>query len=103
MSDTRYTINRNEKKIRVERIFMAPRPLLWKTWTRPELLDQWWAPKPWQAQTKSMDFREGGFWLYCMNGPEGEQHWARADYETITTEKFFAARDSFCDSEGATT
>jgi len=103
MSDTRYTVNRTEKKIRVERTFRAPRPLLWQTWTRPELLDQWWAPEPWKAKTKNMDFREGGYWLYSMNGPEGEQHWARADYETITTEKFFAARDSFCDSEGETT
>jgi uncharacterized protein YndB with AHSA1/START domain len=100
MSETRYTINRPDKKIRVERIFNAPRPLVWQTWTKPELLDQWWAPKPWKAQTKSMDFREGGSWLYSMNGPDGEQHWAKADYMAIRPDKFFSVDDYFTDSEG---
>lgn len=100
MSETRYTVNRTDKKMRVERTFNAPRPLVWQTWTKPELLDQWWAPKPWKAQTKSMDFREGGSWLYSMNGPEGEQHWAKADYKAIRPENFFSADDYFTDSEG---
>lgn len=103
MSETRYTVNRSEKKIRVERAFRASCQLLWQTWTKPELLDQWWAPKPWKAKTKIMDFREGGHWLYSMNSPEGEQHWSRADYKMIDTEKFFSANESFCDSKGEIT
>lgn len=96
-------INSAEKKIRIERTFRASGQLLWQTWTKPELLDQWWAPKPWKAKTKIMDFRIGGLWLYSMSSPEGEQHWSRADYQTIDTEKFFSANESFCDSAGGIT
>jgi uncharacterized protein YndB with AHSA1/START domain len=74
---------------------------VWRAWTDREILDQWWAPKPWKAETKTMDFREGGHWLYCMEGPEGEPHWYRVDYETITPGEFFTCLDAFCDEQGA--
>jgi PhnB protein len=88
------------KKIYVTREFDAPVSLVWRTWTESELLDQWWAPQPWKSETKSMDFREGGFWLYAMVGPDGTRHWARADYKTIRFQKSFSVKDSFCDEEG---
>jgi uncharacterized protein YndB with AHSA1/START domain len=88
------------KKVTIVRTFDAPLEQVWQAWTQSELLDQWWAPKPWQAKTKTMDFREGGFWLYCMLGPDGTQSWARADYKTIVAQKYFSAVDSFCDEAG---
>ncbi|MHB1279027.1 MAG: SRPBCC family protein, partial [Bacteroidia bacterium] len=78
-----FLVDKENKKIRVERSFNAPLDLVWAAWTEPEILDQWWAPKPWRAETKSMDFRVGGRWLYCMAGPEGERHWCLFDYKTI--------------------
>lgn len=71
------------KKLTVVREFDAPLEKVWKAWTESELLDQWWAPKPWKAITQSMDFREGGKWLYYMLGPDGSRHYCRADYKTI--------------------
>ena len=47
------------KRITVTRNFEAPLEQVWKALTEKDLLDQWWAPKPWKAKTKSMDFREG--------------------------------------------
>lgn len=88
------------RKIFVTREFDAPVEKVWKAWTESSLLDQWWAPKPWKANTKSMDFREGGFWLYSMDGPEGEQEFCRADYKTIDPEKSYTATDAFCDKNG---
>ncbi|PSR54519.1 ATPase [Adhaeribacter arboris] len=88
------------KKLKVVREFAAPLEQVWKAWTESNLLDLWWAPKPWKAKTKSMDFREGGFWLYCMEGPDGTQSWARADFQTIVPQKSFTAVDSFCDENG---
>jgi uncharacterized protein YndB with AHSA1/START domain len=88
------------KKLMIVREFDAPLEQVWQAWTESDLLDQWWAPKPWQAKTKTMEFREGGFWLYCMVGPDGEQSWARADYKTIVPQKSFAALDVFCDENG---
>ena len=48
------------KKITVEREFEASVEDVWRAWTEKELLDQWWAPKPYKARTKTIDFREGG-------------------------------------------
>jgi uncharacterized protein YndB with AHSA1/START domain len=91
------------KKLFVVREFDAPVAQVWKAWTESELLDQWWAPKPWKANTKSMDFREGGFWLYYMQGPEGTRHYCRVDYKTISPVKLFISTNSFCDENGNVT
>lgn len=95
-----FSVDKENNKINVEREFAAPVSNVWAAWTEPKLLDQWWAPKPWQAKTKIMDFREGGHWIYAMTGPEGEEHWAIAEYVTITPQKSFLGKDSFSDSEG---
>ncbi|MCF2489436.1 SRPBCC domain-containing protein [Dyadobacter sp. CY347] len=95
-----FTVDKETKKIRVEREFAASVVKVWAAWTQKELLEQWWAPKPWKARTKEMDFREGGHWLYAMVGPEGEEHWARTEYKSITTQKSYSALDHFCDENG---
>ncbi|WP_431215080.1 SRPBCC family protein [Puia sp. P3] len=64
-----FTVNKEKNTIDVQREFAADLDLVWDAWTKPELLDLWWAPKPYQTRTKSMDFREGGFWLYAMISP----------------------------------
>lgn len=88
------------KKLKITREFDAPVIQVWDAWTQSELLDQWWAPKPWKAKTKSMDFREGGFWIYAMVGPDGSEQWCRVDYENIEPSKSFAGTDAFCDEKG---
>lgn len=94
-----FTVDKENNKIKVEREFAAERPLVWDAYTKPEILDQWWAPKPWKARTKTMDFREGGFWHYAMVGPEGEEHWALANYETIEPQRRFTGLDAFADAD----
>ncbi|WP_276501900.1 SRPBCC family protein [Terrimonas pollutisoli] len=88
------------KKLIVVREFEAPPEQVWKAWTESELLDQWWAPKPWKAQTKTMNFKEGGFWLYQMVGPDGTGSWCRADFKKIDAPDSFLAVDNFCDESG---
>jgi len=98
--ETKYTQDLPNKKMFVEREFNASQDKVWSAWTQSDLLEKWFAPKPWKARTKSMDFREGGFWLYCMEGPEGEQTWGRSDYKTINPKSSFTVIDSFCDENG---
>jgi Uncharacterized conserved protein len=95
-----FSINKANKSIHIKREFAANLELVWKAWTTAELLDQWWAPKPWRAETKSMDFREGGYWLYAMVGPDDEKHWSKLHYISIVKEKHFSAKDGFCDENG---
>ncbi|MBK9639953.1 MAG: SRPBCC domain-containing protein [Saprospiraceae bacterium] len=95
-----FSIDRQNKTIAVKREFAAGLDLVWDAWTNPEILDLWWAPKPYQTRTKSMDFREGGHWLYAMISPEGEKHWCRADYKKIAKLQSYSGLDAFCDEEG---
>jgi len=95
-----FRVNKKEKTIEVVCEFDAQIDLVWKAWTTPELLDQWWGPQPWHAQTKTMDFREGGYWLYAMVSPEGKKHWSKVSYLSIEHEKSFTAKDGFSDENG---
>ncbi len=95
-----FIVDKENNTIHIKREFDANLELVWQAWTTAELLDQWWGPKPWRAETKTMDFREGGFWLYAMVSPEGEKHWSKADYITIVKEKSFTQKDGFCDEHG---
>lgn len=89
-----------ERSILVAREFGASVADVWRCYTEPALLDQWWGPAPWRAETKSMSFKPGGFWLYAMVSPEGEKHWGRMNYITINHHKHFDMEDVFCDEEG---
>jgi uncharacterized protein YndB with AHSA1/START domain len=100
ISKTQISKDIENRRIIIEREFAAPVEQVWMAWTKSDLLDQWWAPKPWKAITKTMDFRPGGFWLYCMVGPENEAHWGRVDYQSVVKHESFQAMDSFCDENG---
>ena len=92
-----FNVDKENNSIQVERSFNAPIDFVWAAWTDAEILDQWWAPKPYKAVTKSMDFKVGGQWHYYMLGPEGDVQWCLFDYESIEKEKFFSGIDAFCD------
>ncbi len=96
-----FSTNRENNSIIVKREFQAKLSLVWDAWTNPELLDKWWAPKPWMSKTKSMEFKPGGRRHYAMIGPNGEIHWGLTNYHTIHIEKEFTGSDCFCD-ENAT-
>jgi uncharacterized protein YndB with AHSA1/START domain len=103
MSTNNQTSIRKEEannRLIVEREFNAPVHKSGKPGLIARILDEWWAPKPWKAVTKSMDFREGGTWLYYMLGPDGTKSYCRADYHTIVPNKKYTGEDAFCDEEG---
>ena len=98
--ETVYTKDLNNKKIKIIREFDAPVQEVWKAWTEPKLLDQWWAPKPWKAETVSMDFRPGGKWFYYMQGPDQTRHYCQMVYSAITPDKSYGGEDAFTDENG---
>lgn len=89
-----------EKSILVSRAFNASLEKVWRAYTESDLLEKWWAPLPWKAESKTINFAVGGYWLYAMVSPENEKHWGRMDYTAITPQKSFAIKDSFCDEQG---
>ena len=55
----------------ISRLLNAPRAALWRAWTEPALLAEWWCPKPWTTQVKAFDLRPGGDFHTFMQGPDG--------------------------------
>jgi|SRR6186713_1656937 len=88
------------KKLHIVRQFDAPVEKVWKAWTESSALDKWWAPRPWRAETKTFDFREGGLWLYAMVGPDGTRMWCRVDFKKIAPQKSFSTAAAFTDEQG---
>lgn len=99
--DSQFVVNLQTKTIEIDRLFHAPRALVWRAWTEPELLDKWWGPAPCRVETKSMDFRVGGNWHYAMILPDDSRHWNLVDYSAIDPRVRFKGESSFCD-ESAT-
>lgn len=94
-----FTVNKETNTVTIKREFAAERSLVWDTYTKPELLDQWWGPRPWVARTKSMAFKVGGRRLYAMCGPAGEEHWSIQEFTSISPKTNFKFFDAFCDKD----
>ena len=85
----------------VTRIFDAPRELVWKAWTDPKYIMQWWGPKGFTAPVCEMDFRVGGKLLCCMNAPDGQLcGWNAVEYYEIVLHEKIVSSMYFSDSKG---
>jgi uncharacterized protein YndB with AHSA1/START domain len=94
-----FTIDKASNTAFVTRKFDAELPLVWDAFTKKEILDQWWAPKPWMSKTKSMDFKPGGRRFYAMVSPEGQEHWSIQDFTSINPKTNFKFTDAFADKD----
>ncbi len=73
----------NPVMIIITRTFSAPRELVWRAWTDPDHVGNWWGPAGFTTTTHSMDFRPGGSWNYTMHGPDGQDYGNRMEYIEI--------------------
>ena len=96
---TDLTIDKATKTVVITREFDAELSLVWDAFTKPEILDQWVAPKPWTAKTKFMDFRVGGRRFYAMVSPEGQERWAIQKYTSISPKTNFKMFNAFADKD----
>src|ERR1041384_1116844 len=92
-----FIVDKPSKTVFVNKEFDAEQSLVWDAFTKQELLDQWWAPKPWMSRTKKMDFKVGGERLYAMVSPEGQEHWAMHRYTSISPKTNFKMLNAFAD------
>lgn len=94
----------NEETLVIDRVFDAPRELVWKAWTEPEMIKKWWGPEGFSAPSIKVDLRVGGKYIFAMHGPEGSQ-WDRDMYsagvyrEIVPYEKLVVT-DYFSDKDG---
>ncbi|MEP0987541.1 SRPBCC domain-containing protein [Ekhidna sp.] len=100
MNKTTFTEDLENNRLIAVRTFDVPVEKVWKAWSDPAILCQWWAPQPYTCQIDEMDFKEGGYWIYNMVGPEGDLHRGRMDYLKIELHKQLEAEDYFVDEDG---
>jgi|ERR1700761_1243348 len=94
-----FIVDKSSNTVTVKKEFAADQSLVWDTFTKQELLDQWWAPKPWSSRTKYMDFKVGGRRFYAMVSPEGQEHWGIQEFTSITPKSNFKMKPSFTDAD----
>lgn len=88
----------------IERVFDAPKELVWKAWTDPEMVKKWWGPKDFTAPNIKSDFKVGGKYLYCMRGPANSQFdkdmYSAGVYKEIVLQEKIVVSDYFSDENG---
>ena len=95
-----FTVDKAAKTVFINREFDADLSLVWDAFTKQEILDQWWAPKPWSSKTKFMDFKVGGRRFYAMVSPEGQEvRWAIQRYTSISPKTNFKFSNAFADKD----
>src|SRR3972149_4213048 len=82
---TRKHAKGREKKneLVLKRTLDAPRELVWKAWTEPELVKRWWGPKGFMAPSFHIDLRGGGKYRYCRRSPEGKDYWSTGFFHCL--------------------
>ena len=94
-----FVVDKQTKTVSITKEFAFELSLVWDAYTKPELLDQWWAPKPFASRTKVMDFRVGGRRFYAMVSPDGQERWALQKYTSISPKTNFKFFNAFADED----
>ena len=100
MAETSIITEPGKQEIITTREFDAPRDLVFRAWTDPELIARWWGPASFTALVFRVDLREGGRYLFGMRLPEGQDFWSTGEYREIAPAERLVFTDSFSDAEG---
>lgn len=95
-----FLVDKDKNTITVRREFLANQQLVWDCYTKAELLNQWFAPKPLTTKTKAMDFSEGGHWHYAMVEPNGTEYWGLTTFLEIKPIDYYTSTDAFSNEAG---
>lgn len=92
------------QEIVIEKVFDAPREMVWKAWTEPEMIKKWWGPEGFTAPSIKVDLKVGGKYIFAMKGPEGSE-WDKVMhsagiYKEIVPHEKLVVTDYFSDEEG---
>jgi uncharacterized protein YndB with AHSA1/START domain len=88
------TVDTTDRELIFTRVFDAPRELVYKAWTDPRHLIQWWGPKGFTTSVYEMDVRPGGVWRLTMRGPDGREYKNRIVFiEVVKPERLVYKHD----------
>jgi uncharacterized protein YndB with AHSA1/START domain len=89
-----------ERVLVIERVFDAPRPLVFKAWTKPEHMVQWFGPRGFKSTILRSELRPGGAYRIHMRGPEGDDHWMQGVFHEIVEPERLVMASNWADAEG---
>ncbi len=89
-----------DRELVITRVFDAPRRLVFKAWTEPERLAQWWGPQGFTTPFCEMDVRPGGAFRFGMRSPQGTDHWLRGVFREIAEPARLVCTWAWEDEEG---
>ena len=88
-----------DRVLKIERIFDAPRSLVFKAWTEPEHITKWWGPRGFKSTVLKSDLRPGGAYRIHMRGPDGD-HWSQGVYREVVPPERLVMVGSWADAQG---
>jgi uncharacterized protein YndB with AHSA1/START domain len=89
------TVPTSDRELVLARIIDAPRAKLYRAWTDPELLKQWFAPLPYTTPVAELDVRPGGASLVVMRGPDGNDMPNRGVYLEVVENARLVFTDAY--------
>jgi len=95
--------NQSGEEFVISREFDVSRDLLFKAWTEPERLAQWWGPKGFSMFSAKVDLTPGGIFHYGMRSPDGHEMWGKFIYREIVPPEKLVFIDSFSDENQGVT
>jgi uncharacterized protein YndB with AHSA1/START domain len=101
MGKMNVTVNKEARTLTIERVFDAPRELVWSAWTEPDKIVKWWAPAHWNTTSYEMDVRPGGIWKYCMEADDKSMtSCGLIKYQEVNKPELIVWKDHFTDKDG---
>lgn len=87
----------------ISRTFNTDPDTMFRMWSEPELMRQWWGPKEVEVKQSEMNFRPGGSYHYCLQAPDGQDIWGKFTYKEIARPELMVWINSFSDAKGGIT
>lgn len=85
----------DDRTLTLSRVIKAPRTAVWRCWTEPDLLVQWFTPPPWRTLSAELDVRPGGSNLVVMGGPDGQEVPHRGIYLDVVPQQRLVLTDAY--------
>lgn len=90
-----FTTVQSDREIVITRVFNAPRDLVWKVWTDPNHVAQWWGPQGFTTRVMELDLRPGGQSRYVMIDPDGTEYPVKGVFQEVVPLERIVTTDEF--------
>ncbi|WP_159586275.1 SRPBCC family protein [Chelativorans xinjiangense] len=88
----------NDRELVLTRVFDAPREKVFRAWTDPEIMKQWFVPRPWTIASVELDVRPGGASRFTMRDPDGNEYPNQGVYLEVVENEKLVTTDAYSEA-----